>query len=281
MKLAEAIALPEGSIIPDLVVRVKRAFPPKSGKSAYGEWRFERLAVEDATDGPGGPEHILVFKNGPPLPDWARQPGAVLRLHSQTFSGGITAGLRVQTEKYKDRETRVVMVTPSAILEEPGTGASSPAWNPPVPAAPAQRAQPSAPVQPVQPPSQTLAPTPPGSRPTQPAQPAQPVQPAQTVGPVQTVSRTTALTRYLDDRVVGMQLVVAAVARILPELDRFFGGGAPREIVQSLIGTLFISADRAGMFIGLAQENPGAVSGPAQAVGPAQAGQAVPDDVPF
>jgi hypothetical protein len=270
MKLAEAIALPEGSIIPDLVVRVKRAFPPKSGKSAYGEWRFERLAVEDATDGPGGPEHILVFKNGPPLPDWARQPGAVLRLHSQTFSGGITAGLRVQTEKYKDRETRVVMVTPSAILEEPGTGASAPVGQSSVTPAPAQ---PPAPVQP----AQSVQP----SAPVQPARPAPPAQPAQTVGPVQTVSRTTALTRYLDDRVVGMQLVVAAVARILPELDRFFGGGAPREIVQSLIGTLFISADRAGMFIGLAQENPGAVSGPAQPVAPAQAGQAVPDDVPF
>jgi hypothetical protein len=92
-KVQDIANLADGSIIGEMKVQVKAAFPPRTGDGKYGPWRVQACILKDAT----GEVRASFWTNE----DMQQSVGKVITIKSQSTNKGLQ-GLSVQYSKHSD-----------------------------------------------------------------------------------------------------------------------------------------------------------------------------------
>jgi hypothetical protein len=114
-KVQDIANLADGSVIGEMRVQIKAAFPPKVGEGKYGPWRVQSCIVKDAT----GELRASFWVQD----DIQKLVGQTVTLKSQASTKGLQ-GLNVQYSKHSDAN-ELKVTDKAAIIDDAGAAVAS------------------------------------------------------------------------------------------------------------------------------------------------------------
>jgi hypothetical protein len=110
-KVQDIANLADGSVIGEMRVQIKAAFPPKTGEGKYGTWRVQACIIKDSTG------ELRASFWGPD--DMQKLVGQTVTIKSQASAKGLQ-GVNVQYSKHSD-SNELKVTDKAAIIDDVGS----------------------------------------------------------------------------------------------------------------------------------------------------------------